>query len=138
MEEEKFFTRRFYLFFYFRKLPVIRKVQKVEDHCFMRTETNYRRRINKKDALVGLSSSQDSYCMDHKGAKVRFTARSKVFLSFPQCADRLHDPPILLWNGCQGLFLREVKLTTHLYPVPMLGIRGTLPPLPHTCSWRGA
>jgi hypothetical protein len=31
-----------------------------------------------------------------------------------------------------------VKLTTHLYPVPRTIIRGAIPPLPNTPSWRGA
>jgi hypothetical protein len=30
------------------------------------------------------------------------------------------------------------KLTAHLHLLPRLGIRGSLPHLPHTVSWRGA
>jgi len=36
------------------------------------------------------------------------------------------------------LSIRHVKLTTHLRQVPSLKIHGTIPPLPHTFSWRGA
>jgi hypothetical protein len=33
---------------------------------------------------------------------------------------------------------RVVKLTTHLHLMPRLRMRGAVPPLPHTSSWRGA
>jgi hypothetical protein len=32
---------------------------------------------------------------------------------------------------------RDVNLTTHLHLATELGIRGAMPPLPHTSSWRG-
>jgi hypothetical protein len=56
--------------------------------------------------------------------------------------DRLWGPPSLLSNGYLGIFLRDlggrgVKLTTHLHLVPKLRIRGAIPPLHHTSSWRG-
>jgi hypothetical protein len=37
----------------------------------------------------------------------------------------------------QGAFYRSLKLTTHLHLVPRLRMRGAVPPLFHTSSWRG-
>jgi len=41
-----------------------------------------------------------------------------------------------LWISLNAFFW-GVKLTARLHPVPRL-MRGAIPPLPHTCSWRGA
>jgi hypothetical protein len=41
---------------------------------------------------------------------------------------------LFLW-GWSG---RSVKLTTHLHLVPRSRMRGAIPPLPYTSSWRGA
>jgi hypothetical protein len=56
---------------------------------------------------------------------------------------RLWGPFILLSSGYRRLFSqgqsgRGVKLTTHLHLVPRLLMRGAVPPLPQTYSWRGA
>jgi len=60
------------------------------------------------------------------------------FISSVARPDRLWGPPSLLglfpWGG-NG---RGVKLTTHLHVMPRLGMRGAMPPLPNTSSWRGA
>jgi len=50
--------------------------------------------------------------------------------------DRIWGPPSLVSNGYCGLFLRGVKLTAHFYPAPRVRIRGAIPPLPDTPSWR--
>jgi len=46
-------------------------------------------------------------------------------------------------KGYRGLIPPEqrgwgMKLATHLYLVPRLGMRGAIPPLLHTSSWYGA
>jgi hypothetical protein len=35
-----------------------------------------------------------------------------------------------------GKVARGVKLTTHFYPLPRIRLRGAIPPLPSTSSWR--
>jgi hypothetical protein len=52
-------------------------------------------------------------------------------------------PSSLLFNGYQGLLSwgqsgRGMKLTTHLHLVSRSRMRGAIPPLPNTPSWRGA
>jgi len=73
----------------------------------------------------------------------RFPARAvKEFFFSTSRPDRLWIPTSLLYNGNRGLFSREksdwgVKLTTLLHLVPRLRMRGAIPPLPNTFSWRG-
>jgi hypothetical protein len=59
---------------------------------------------------------------------------------FPFCTAsrptlRPTQPPIQRVSGALSL---GVKLTTHLYLVPRSRMRGAIPRLPHTPSWRGA
>jgi hypothetical protein len=65
------------------------------------------------------------------------------FFSSPQSPDRLWAPPSLLSDGYRMLLPRGesgrgVKLTTRLYIVPTLRMRGAIPPFPNTSSWHGA
>jgi hypothetical protein len=60
----------------------------------------------------------------------------EFFSSLP-CPDRLWGPSSLLYNGHRGLG-QGVKLTNHLHLVPWSRMRGAIPPLPSTPSWRGA
>jgi len=60
---------------------------------------------------------------------VRFLAEAEFSFSWPPGPDRLWDPPSLIYNGYQGLFAwgwsgRNVKLTTHLHPLPRSRMRG--------------
>jgi hypothetical protein len=69
--------------------------------------------------------------------------RGWEFFSSPPRPERLWSLPSLLSSGYHGLFPwvksgRGVKLTTHLHLVPRSRMRGTIPPLPSTSSWRGA
>jgi hypothetical protein len=66
----------------------------------------------------------------------------RKFLSLLLRADRLWGPPSLLTNSFRGLSSgvkrQGIKLTTHLHVVPRLKMRGAIPSLHHTSSWRGA
>ena len=57
-----------------------------------------------------------------------------IFLSFPQCLDRRWGPPSLLYNGyrvpSRSQSDRDVKLTAHIYLVPILRMSGSIPLLP--------
>jgi hypothetical protein len=55
-------------------------------------------------------------------------------ISSPQRPDRFWNPPSLLSNRYRGSLARGRKLTTHLYLVPKLCMRGVIPPLAHTSS----
>jgi hypothetical protein len=55
--------------------------------------------------------------------------QNKDFFFPPSRPDRLWGPPIVLSNGYCGLSL-EVKLTTHLRPVPRLRMCRDIHPLP--------
>jgi hypothetical protein len=61
--------------------------------------------------------------------------RGWEFFSVPPRPARLWPapPPSLIGNGYQ-----DVKLTTHLHLMPTSRMRGDIPPLPSTSSWRGA
>jgi hypothetical protein len=67
--------------------------------------------------------------------------RGCVFFSSLPRPERLWGPPSLLSNGYHRL-LPWGKVagawTTHLHPVPRSRMRGPIPPLPNTPSWRGA
>jgi len=58
--------------------------------------------------------------------------------SSPPDPHRLWGTPSFLSRGYWGLFLRVVKLITHLHLVPRLRMREATPSFPHTCLWRGA
>jgi len=58
------------------------------------------------------------------------------FFSPPQCPNRLWGPHSLLSNWYRMQSGRGVKLTTHLHLAPRLRMRGAIPPLPNTSSWR--
>jgi hypothetical protein len=65
------------------------------------------------------------------------------FFSSPRRPDRLWSPLSLLSMGNRGFFsagkaVGAWKLTTYLHLVPRSRIRGAIPPLPSTPSWRGA
>jgi hypothetical protein len=66
-----------------------------------------------------------------------FPARESFFLA-PQRPDWPWDPPSILSSSNWGLYPWDVKLATHLHLVPRLRMRGDIPPLHHTSSWRGA
>jgi hypothetical protein len=55
--------------------------------------------------------------------------RSWEFFSSLPRPDRLWTLPSFLSNGCQGLFPRGLKLTTHLRLVPRSRMHGAIPPL---------
>jgi hypothetical protein len=55
----------------------------------------------------------------------------------------LYSKPAFYPMGTRGSFSGDeaaggVKLTTHLHLVPKSRMRGSIPPLPTTPSWRGA
>jgi hypothetical protein len=55
-----------------------------------------------------------------------------------KCLVRHRDKFTFFIYFYRGLFARGVKPTTHLNLVPSLRMRGSIPPLPNTSSWRGA
>jgi hypothetical protein len=71
------------------------------------------------------------------------SGRSWEFFSLPPCSDWFWGLSSLLSNGYQGHFPwgqrgRDVKLTTHLHLPQKSRMRGAIPPVPNTPSWRGA
>jgi hypothetical protein len=92
-----------------------------------------------RDSAVGVATG---YGLDGRGVGVRVPVYARLFFS-PRCPDRFRGSLSLLFNGYRGLLLwrlrgRGVKLTTHLQLVPRSRICGSIHPLPHTSSWRGA
>jgi hypothetical protein len=85
-------------------------------------------------SAVGIATG---YGLDDRAVGVRVSVGSRIFSS-PCRPDRLWGPPSLLYNGYRRLFLRGVKLTTHLQLVPRSRKCGSIPPLPHMPSWRSA
>jgi hypothetical protein len=47
---------------------------------------------------------------------------------------QLASNPLCTWSKAD----RSVEFTTHLHLVPRLGMRGSVPPIHHPSSWRGA
>lgn len=61
-----------------------------------------------RDSSVGIRTG---YILESGGS---IPDRNNRFFSIPQRRDSLWDSPRLLPSGCQGLFPRGVKLTSHL------------------------
>jgi hypothetical protein len=59
--------------------------------------------MRNQDSAVGTATG---YGLDGRGFGVRVPTGTR-FKSFPRRPDRFWDPPCLLLNGHQGLFLRE-------------------------------
>jgi hypothetical protein len=92
-----------------------------------------------RDIAVGIATS---YGLDGRGVGVRVPVGSIIFCS-QRRPDRLWGIARLLYNGNRGLFPRGysgrgVKLTAHLQLVPRSRKCGSIHPLPHTSSQRGA
>jgi hypothetical protein len=84
------------------------------------------------------SSIATGYVLDGWGVGVRVSGGARIFSS-PRCPDWFWDPPSLLSNVYQELFLpgligRGVKLTIHL----QLMSRSRMPGSPPYASWRRA
>jgi hypothetical protein len=74
-------------------------------------------------------------------AGVLFPAVGGIFFFATPSSPAL-GPTTLLSSGYRGLFPHAycgwgVKLTTHLHLAPRWRMRGSIPPFPHTSSWRG-
>jgi hypothetical protein len=82
-----------------------------------------------RDRAVGIATA---YGLDDRGIGVRVLI-GKSFFS-PCHPDRFWGPPTLLSNGNLGLFLRDVKMSTHL---KLMKVRGKWiyisTPLTHLC-----
>jgi hypothetical protein len=74
------------------------------------------------------------YGLDDRGIGVTFQAEARDFslLHNAKTGAKYHPAPYTMYGG------EGVKLTTHLHLVLRLLIRGSLPLLPHTSSWRRA
>jgi hypothetical protein len=82
------------------------------------------------------------YGLDGRGVGVQIPVGARIF-SCRLRPDRFWGPPSILSDGYRKLFPqgqigRGVKLTTHLQLVLRSRIRGSIRPLLHTSSWRGA
>jgi len=85
------------------------------------------------------SSEQNIWTCDRETG-VRFPAVTGIFRFRVHIVFGSHLPPSLLSTGDSfngGKVAGGVKLTTHLHLAPRLRIRGVIPPLSHTSSWRG-
>jgi hypothetical protein len=87
-----------------------------------------------RDSTVGIATG---YWLEDQGVGVRVPVGSRIFSStyFPERAWGL---PSLVSNGYREIFLRGVKLTTHLQIVPRSRKRESIYSLSHTSLWRGA
>jgi hypothetical protein len=78
-----------------------------------------------------------------RGSRIRFPEGAGNFFLLTT-ASRMAlgptQPPIQWVPGALSLGYRgrDVKLTTHLHLVQRPKMRGVMPPLPNTSSWRGA
>jgi hypothetical protein len=80
-----------------------------------------------RDNAVGIATG---YRLDDREVGVRVRIRSKI-VSYSHRPDRLWGPLSLLYSGYRGLFLQNVKLTTHLQLVPRSRKCGCIHPLPY-------
>jgi hypothetical protein len=76
------------------------------------------------------------------GDRGQIPVRGWEFFSLPPRPEHLWGPPSLPSDGYRGVLPRRqsgcgVKITTHLHLVHRLRMRGAIPPIPHTFSWRG-
>jgi hypothetical protein len=94
--------------------------------------------LKSRDSSVGIPLG---YGLDDRGSRVRFPAGAGNFsLHRVQNGSGAQPASYPMGTGALSLRLsgRGVKLSTHLYLVPMLRVRGAVPPFSHTPSWRGA
>jgi hypothetical protein len=82
------------------------------------------------------------YGLDDRCSRIRFPARPGNFSLHHrvQTGSGAHLASYPMGTGAFSLWQsgRDVKLTTHLHLVPRSRMRGAIPPLPNTSSWRGA
>jgi len=89
--------------------------------------------------IWGPGLAQSVYRLDDRGSLPGLG--NKEIFSFSHCVQTGSGAPhIPLSNEYQGLFPWNwsVKLTAHYLLVQRLRMRGAIPPLSHTFSWRGA